>query len=334
MTGTRGPALAPEIAGVAPPNHLAPAELRLEPDDDGCVAVDPARAGWRYLSFRTAHLLAGQVLSLPADTDETTIVVLGGGGVHVAAAGSAALVLDGRRSVWDGLPWGAYLPSGTSATVTGSPLDHHGGVDIAIARAPRSGRLETSGGPVLIRPDDCTVEVRGAGNATRQITHIVPPDFPADRLLLVEVHTPSGNWSSWPPHKHDEDAMPGEAVLEEVYHYRFRRPDEDWAIQRLYRRPGTPAHRSSGSRDGLWVVRHGELVLVTDGYHPFVAPHGVDAYYLNALAGDRRTMACSFDPDLDFVRAEWATISPDPRVPLVDRNGPRTPPPGDPAGHA
>ncbi len=108
----------------------------------------------------------------------------------------------------------------------------------------------------------------------------------------MEVVTPAGNWSSWPPHKHDVDAMPGEAVLEEIYHYRFRRP-EAWGIQRLYRRPelGLPP------RDALWAVRDGEVVLVTDGYHPFAATTTDEAFYLNALAGDRRTMACSFDPD-------------------------------------
>jgi 5-deoxy-glucuronate isomerase len=152
------------------------------------------------------------------------------------------------------------------------------------------------------------VEVRGAGNATRQINHIIAPDFPADRLLVVEVYTPSGNWSSWPPHKHDVDDMPNEAVLEEIYYYQFGRPAA-WGIQRLY--------RGDRSRDALWSVRHGELVLVTDGYHPFVASHGDHAYYLNVLAGDRRTMACSFDPDLDWVRAAWAEMEPDPRVPLV-----------------
>jgi 5-deoxy-glucuronate isomerase len=151
-----------------------------------------------------------------------------------------------------------------------------------------------------------------------QINHIVTPDFPADRLLVVEVHTPSGNWSSWPPHKHDVDAMPDEAVLEEVYYRGFRRP-EAWAIQRLYRRAGTPLDASSGPRDGLWAVRHGEAVIVTDGYDPFGATHGDDAWYLNVLAGDRRTMACSFDPDLDWVRATWADMTPDPRVRLVAR---------------
>jgi 5-deoxy-glucuronate isomerase len=158
------------------------------------------------------------------------------------------------------------------------------------------------------RGDDVTIEVRGAGNATRQVTHIVKPEFPADRLLCVEVHTPSGNWSSWPPHKHDIDDMPNEAVLEEIYYYRFRRPAA-WGLQRLYRR--------DRSRDCAWEVRGGDVVLVTDGYHPFVAAHGDDAYYLNALAGDRRTMACSFDPDLDWIRAEWTDQALDPRLPLV-----------------
>ena len=136
------------------------------------------------------------------------------------------------------------------------------------------------------------------------------PESLADRLLVVEVLTPSGNWSSWPPHKHDVDDMPHEAVLEEVYAYRFRRP-EAWAIQRVY--------RADRSRDCQFEVRSGDCVIVTDGYHPFVAAHGDDAYYLNALAGDRRTMACSFDPDLDRVRETWSHMAPDPRVPLVGR---------------
>jgi 5-deoxy-glucuronate isomerase len=158
----------------------------------------------------------------------------------------------------------------------------------------------------VIRPEDVEVEVRGAGNATRRIHHIIKPEFPADRLEVVEVYTPAGNWSSWPPHKHDVDNMPSEAVLEEIYYYQQRRL-EGWGVQRLYRRDGD-------RRDGVWAVRHGEVVLVTDGYHPFVAAHGYDAYYLNALAGDRRTMACTDDPDLAWTRAAWAEMAPDPRA--------------------
>lgn len=263
------------------------------------AAVSPSVAGWRYLSF-AVHDLVGP-LTVGGPGIETAIVILGGGGARVGE-----LELPGRASVWEGLPSAAYLPPGVGATV--APVG--ASVTVAVASAPASGR-ETAASPVRIGPEDVTVEVRGAGNATRQINHIITPDFPADRLEVVEVYTPSGNWSSWPPHKHDTDDLPREAVLEEVYSYRFRRP-EAWGVQRLY----------GGSTEGLYAVRDGETVIVADGYHPFVATHGDDAYYLNALAGDVRTMACSFDPALDHVRAAWATLAVDPRVPVV-RSAPR-----------
>ncbi len=251
-------------------------DLRLPPGE----VVTPERAGWRYLSFAVHEL--SQPMQVGAPDTETAIVGLGGGAFRVGQ-----LELAGRASVWDGLPSAVYLPPGQVATV--EPLD--GPLTVAVASAPASGRA-TADAPVRIGPEDVRVEVRGAGNATRQINHIITPEFPADRLEVVEVFTPSGNWSSWPPHKHDTDDMPREAILEEVYHYRFRRADA-WGVQRLY----------GGSVEGLWAVRDGETVIVRDGYHPFVATHGDDAYYLNALAGDVRTMACSFDPALDHVRA-------------------------------
>jgi 5-deoxy-glucuronate isomerase len=256
--------------------------------------VTPADAGWRYLSFAVHQISAPT--SIGAADVETAVIGLAGGAFRVGD-----LELPGRTSVWDGLPSAAYLPPGAVAAL--EPLA--GALTVAVATAPRSGR-ETGVAPVRIGPEDIQVEVRGAGNATRQINHIVTPDFPADRLEVVEVLTPSGNWSSWPPHKHDTDDMPREAILEEIYHYRFRRP-EAWGVQRLY----------GGSVEGLWAVRDGETVIVRDGYHPFVATHGDDAYYLNALAGDIRTMACSFDPALDHVRESWALMEADRRVPLV-----------------
>jgi len=229
----------------------------------------------------------------------------------IAEAAAGRYVLEGRPGPFEALPWALYVPDGVVRVSQLDPSTAEGAT-VAVATAPRSGRDGVASTPVLITPDDVTVEIRGAGNATRQITHIVPPDFPADRLLCVEVHTPSGNWSSWPPHKHDQDDMPNEAVLEEIYWYAFRRR-EAWAIQRLYRRP----ERRLPLRDAVWAVNQGDVVLVTDGYHPFSATHGDDAYYLNALAGDRRTMACSFDPDLDWTRAAWADMAVDDRVPLV-----------------
>jgi 5-deoxy-glucuronate isomerase len=256
--------------------------------------VTPERAGWRYLSFSVHHVVGRLQVGRPGH--ETAVIALAGGPLRVGA-----LELPGRTSVWDGLPSAAYLPPGTTADVVADG----GRATVAVASAPASGR-DTASAPVRIGPEDVTVEVRGAGNATRQINHIITPDFPADRLEVVEVFTPSGNWSSWPPHKHDTDDMPREAVLEEVYHYAFRRL-EAWGVQRLY----------GGSVEGLYAVRDGETVIVADGYHPFVAIHGDDAYYLNALAGDIRTMACSYDPALDHVRHDWPGMTPDPRVPLV-----------------
>jgi 5-deoxy-glucuronate isomerase len=277
---------------------LTPDELRLRPSPDGAISVDPPRAGWRYLSFGVVNVTAP--IQVGGEGIETAVVILEGGGATVGD-----LELPGRESVWAGLPSAAYLPQGVMAAV--APVDRF--VTVAVTHAPASGRA-TAESPVRIGPEDVAVEVRGARSATRQINHIITPDFPADRLEVVEVYTPAGNWSSWPPHKHDTDDMPNEAVLEEVYHYRFRRP-EAWGLQRLYRR--------DGSRDASWAVRDGEVVIVTDGYHPFAATPGDDAYYLNALAGDRRTMACSYDPDLDWVRGTWPAMEPDPRVPLVTR---------------
>jgi 5-deoxy-glucuronate isomerase len=265
-------------------------DLRLPPGE----AVTPERAGWRYLSFAVHTITEPMTVGLPGH--ETAVVILGGGGASLAG-----FELPGRSSVWEGLPSAVYLPPGSVAAV--EPLGEF--VTIAVTSSPASGR-PTATEPVRIGPEEVKVEVRGAGNATRQINHIITPDFPADRLEVVEVYTPSGNWSSWPPHKHDTDDMPNEAVLEEVYSYAFRRP-EAWGIQRLYR----------ADADALYAVRGGETVIVTDGYHPFVATHGDDAYYLNALAGDVRTMACSFDPALTHVRDAWASMEPDPRVPLV-----------------
>jgi 5-deoxy-glucuronate isomerase len=297
----------PMIHPATVPSSLTADELRLRSDAAGGVAVDPRRAGWRYLSFRTIRLAGGAAVALDP-RQEHAIVVIEGADASVAG-GAKAIAIEGRPSPFSALPAACYVPAGAPATVrTEGPA---GAASlIAIASAPPSGREDVASEAQAIGRADVRIEIRGAGNASRQINHIIEPDFPADRLEIVEVVTPSGNWSSWPPHKHDTDDMPAEAVLEEVYYYRFGRPAA-WGMQRLY--------RAGRSRDCTWEVGTGDVVLVTDGYHPFVAAQGDDAYYLNALAGDRRTMACSFDPALDWVRREWSSLPPDPRLPLVTR---------------
>jgi 5-deoxy-glucuronate isomerase len=256
-------------------------------------AVTPSSAGWRYLFFQVFD----ESFALGADDAESVLVPLGGA-CRVEAEGEAWDV-GGRDDVFAGLPSALYLPRDTAfeAAVDG---------EVAVCRARCDSRRE----PVLITPGDIEIEVRGAGNATRQINHIVKPEFPAERILVVEVYTPSGNWSSYPPHKHDQDHGEGEAVLEETYYFRSRKePPGAFAVQRLY----SPAHEL----DLTVTVRDGDLLLVPWGYHTTAAAHGHDLYYLNALAGDRRTMAAADDPDLAWIRPAWKDLEPDPRVPLV-----------------
>ena len=204
-------------------------------------AGDAESAGWSHLFFGVRE---GSSASETGDA-EIALVLLGGR-CRVEAEGEQ-WELGGRASVFEGMPWASYLPRDTLVPRRG----RRRGRDLRRAlRAPARARP--------VRPEDVEIEVRGAGNATRQINHIVKPEFPAERLLVVEVFTPSGNWSSYPPHKHDEDKPPGEVVLEETYYFRTAKP-EAFAVQRLY----SPRH----GLDVTETVRDGDLMLVPYGYH-------------------------------------------------------------------
>jgi len=257
------------------------------------TGVTPASAGWRFLSFNVERLDGAALRH--THREEAAIVLL---------QGSLAAEVDGRRfelgpraGIFRELPWTLYVPRDTEYRIEGT-------AELAFASCPAERKLE----PVLQRPDEVAVEIRGAGNATRQINNMIQPGFPAERILVVEVLTPSGNWSSYPPHKHDEDRPPGEVALEEIYYYRSTAP-EAFGVQRLYSPPR--------ELDETWVVRDGDLVLVPYGYHSFAAAPGYDFYYLNALAGDRHSMAASDDPALAWIRSTWPETPKDLRVPLV-----------------
>ena len=267
--------------------------------------VDPASASWRYLSFRVDKLGGDDKVSRTTGNEEIAFVPLAG--IVTVQSNGMTWELGGRRSVFEGMPWALYLPRDTVYM-----LSSLGDAEVAIAGARAEEQLE----PRLVTPEEIDIEVRGSGNATRQINHIIKPEFPAQRLLVVEVFTPSGNWSSYPPHKHDEDHPPGEVVLEEVYYYRTQQqPPGAFAVQRLY----SPQHGT----DITATVRDGDIMLVPHGYHTTCAAHGYDLYYLNGLAGDRRSMAAADDPSLAWIRRAWQKLEPDPRVPLVTLDGPR-----------
>ena len=260
------------------------------------MVVTPESTGFEYLTMRIRKISRGEKFSSETGACELGLVVLGGRCSVESTAGSW-FDFGSRAHVFDGLPTALYLPIETEFTVVAE-------TDCEVALC--FSRAEENFPARLIKPGEVEVEIRGGANATRQINHILKPEFPAQRLLLVEVYTPSGNWSSYPPHKHDVHSPPEEVDLEELYYYKIDRP-EGYAIQRVY----TP----DGRIDETLTVRDGELVLIPEGYHPVVAAHGYNVYYLNALAGSARSMAASDDPAYAWVRQSWTEQ--DQRVPLV-----------------
>ncbi len=224
--------------------------------------------------------------------------------------------LAGRRDVFSRVTDFAYLPIDAEARLSSA-----GGGRFALPSANARHRLDPAYGPA----DSVPVELRGSGRATRQLNNFCDPaTFPADKLVAVECITPAGNWSSYPPHKHDE-LRQGEAVLEEIYYFEMantidagpRQMGRGFAVQRLY--------TLDGEIDLCEEVRHGDVILIPRGYHgPSMTAPGYDLYYLNVLAGpaQERTMAFCDDPDHHWIRESWSHQETDPRLPLTNASGP------------
>jgi len=256
------------------------------PGDSGqVIAVGPEQAGWEYIGLEVRRLSEGETFSFSSPDDELCIVPMVGDGV--VGVGEEEWYIARPGTVFDGKPTAVYLPVGSDVRI-----ETDQGLEIAICRSRATEVFPAR----AITPDDIEVEIRGSGNAARQISHIIKPEFPAHRLLVVEVFTPSGNWSSYPPHKHDVSRMPDEADLEEIYYYRIH-PEDGFALQRLY----------GDTYDHAWTIHDGDLLLVPEGYHAFCVAHGYTGYYLNVLAGDEaeRTMQPADDPRYAWVRDTW-----------------------------
>ena len=251
---------------------------------------------WDWMSMVARRLNSGETYSTSTNGEEAAFVILGG--QCSSDWGGGAQIIGQRRNVFDGLPYCLYLPTGNSVSFTAKTV-----CEIAECRVPSSKKLE----PRLITPKDVAASLRGGGNASRQIVDIVRPDFPADKLVVIEVYTPGGNWSSYPPHKHDVHNPPSEVDLDEIYYYRIDRPKEGFALQRLY--------SPDKSRDITVRALDGDAVLVRSGFHPVVAGPGYNVYYLNFLAGTSRTLAVTEDPEHVWIKSSWDGI--DPRLPLV-----------------
>ena len=283
--------------------------------DGDVVVITPESAGWRLCGLRVVTLPPGEARVLASERDEMAILPLSGGRVTVDVEGRR-LDLAGRRSVFERVTDWAYVPLDTELRLS-SP----DGAELALASARAGRRLE----PVVVAADDVPVEVRGAGPATRQVNNFLTPEAfaGADKLICCELLTPDGNWSSYPPHKHDEDVPGVEVALEEIYYFRIGR-----AGSVEYEPDGYGVHRTytaDGSIDATVTVRDGDAFLVPRGYHgPCVAAPGYPMYYLNVMAGPEpgRVMAFADDPAQSWVRATWDSLEADPRCPLTTAKGP------------
>jgi 5-deoxy-glucuronate isomerase len=273
------------------------------------VSLTPDQAGWSYVGLRVAALTAGASLSFRTDKIEAAVVPL---------AGSASVTIDGdtfqlagRDHVFHRVTDWAYVPVGCEVTVTS---EH--GAELAVASARAEERFDAA----HVAARDVPIEIRGSGSATRQVVNFMSPECFANahRLICVEVLTPDGNWSSYPPHKHDDS--PGSLVEnEEIYYFRIGRTTspgtsrEGFALHRTY--------TADGTIDATTPVRDGDIFLVPRGYHgPTVAAPGYPLYYLNVMAGPgaARSMAITDDPQHAWIRDAWNDAPADPRCPMIE----------------
>ncbi|MEX0859786.1 MAG: 5-deoxy-glucuronate isomerase [Cucumibacter sp.] len=247
--------------------------------EEGLVhQVTPQSAGWTYVGFDVWRLLPGERASSQTRDREVCLVLIEGK-ARIAAGEEEFGELGERMSPFEGKPVSVYVPAGSewrAEATTDCTLAVCSAPGVPGARPPR-----------LIGLRDVGQEVRGTGTNVRYVTNILPEGKPADSLLVVEVITPGGHTSSYPPHKHDRDNLPNESLLEETYYHRMN-PPQGFAFQRVY--------TDDRSLDEAMVIEDGDVVMVPRGYHPVAAIHGYDVYYLNVMAGPKRTWVFHNEP--------------------------------------
>lgn len=254
------------------------------PDANGTVLeVTPASAGWQHVGFKLVQLAPGQSYTGGEAGRETCLVVVAGTARIGAGEQRFDAVGDRATPFEDKAPGAVYVPAGSNYAVVATTA-----VELAVCSAPGSG----SGDARQIDPARMSREIRGTGTNQRYVRNILPETEPAEALLVVEVITPGGHWSSYPPHKHDTATAGEETALEETYYHRLQ-PAQGFAIQRVY--------TDDRSLDETISVEDGDVVMVPRGYHPVGAPHGYDLYYLNVMAGSRRNWIFRNDPAHDWI---------------------------------
>jgi 5-deoxy-glucuronate isomerase len=248
------------------------------------LLVTPESAGWGYVSFGLYRLASGETVAEPTGGTEVILVLVEGWAKVVADDRDFGEIGD-RMDVFERKPPHAvYVPAGSHWSATATT-----GCVLAVCAAPG----EPGRSPQVIAPDDVELVTRGKGANTRYIHPIAMEERDvADSLLVTEVFTPQGNWSSYPPHRHDEDDFPRMTYLEESYYHRLN-PAVGFGLQRVF--------TEDGSLDETMAIADGDVVLVPKGHHPCGAPYGVDMYYLNVMAGPLRKWRFENHPDFDWI---------------------------------
>ena len=276
-------------------------------DRDLILTVTPGSAGWEFISFQARRLSKGNTWSFNSRENELAIIILSGS-ISVNSNRGSWEDIE-RENVWTSAATALYLPRDTEFSITAARDS-----EFAVTWVPTDEDHE----PWLIQSQDVPTSIRGGDNVSRQINDLLPPGSPVHRLILVEVYTPSGNWSSYPPHKHDvhledESGNLVEADLEEVYFYKLDKPD-GYAYQRVYTDESSPLHQAGYPIDALVRAKNNCAVLIPEGYHPVVSAPGYTTYYLNVLAGSAQSLANQDDPLHSWVKNSYKGV--DPRLPL------------------
>lgn len=285
-------------------NMTKESPLLIKPNSESGVyqTISPKSAHWNYLHFEARTMRFGESWEFNTIENEIVIVLLGGNFKVISNKGNWESI-NGRKDVFSGVAHTLYLPRDTQFTLEATSEN----LDIAYGWC----KSDADFPPKFVTPEETPMVIFGGDNATRQFNDLVPPGFGCSRIVSREVYTPSGNWSSYPAHKHDERILDVqgnvlEPIQEETYFYKFQKP-EGYAIQQVYTK--------DKSLDEIVRAKHNDVVLIPKGFHPVVAAHGFHCYYLNFLAGSDQCLENTTDPEHEWIYHSWT--SQDKRLPLV-----------------
>jgi len=265
-------------------------------------SITKESVGWKYLNFEARKLNLNEEFIWDTCENEMVVVLLSGN-YKFKSNSQNFEITNGREDVFKGVAHTLYIPRRTQICITATSKE----LDIAYGWCKSDMDYPLK----LIKPEETQIVIFGGDNATRQFNDLIPPGFGCSKIVVREVYTPSGNWSSFPAHKHDERVLDSkgkvlEPIQEETYFYKFQKP-EAYAIQQVYTK--------DKSVDEIIRAKNNDVVLIPKGFHPVVAEHGFHCYYLNFLAGTDQCLANTTDPDHEWIYNSWKTK--DKRLPLV-----------------